>query len=439
MNLLIPFMNTILSFCEIRMCYWFIYRIIGIHENSTTKTKLMLISNILLSGILFSLNRNIIIFSYPIFTIGIVFTTLSLCYIIKNKRIQTTGLIVIFYSIISLLDICGLLLFIYFFKGIDALQIYYAASLCESMIFFFSRCIVFALLWIFLKNNNLFFKTLIEYKKSIMLFGIMMAYILREFQQMLVYILNGKVYHKDITILYFLFAILILIGFLLFIFFRSLFLQNEIELLAANDKLLQQNYRELMTAIENNHRLTHDVKHHLLRIQDYETQGNYDELHLYLNNIVGTFTNTTPSVWTGNRILDFLLNQKKLLAESKSIKMDIESSALLKLPLSESDICVLFGNLLDNAIEECARLYIENPWIKIRIKKQQQLFFIHISNSSNPNKLVQDGIYNTEKELKHLHGYGLKSVQRIVEKHDGIMSIQNNSNSFKVDITFFYM
>lgn len=439
MNMLIIFLNTILSFWEIGMCQWFIHRTIRKINNPTKKDKLFFISNIMICGILFSLNRNIIIFSYPIFIIGIILTAISLCYIFKRRRIQTLSLVIIFYSIVSLFDIGGILLCIYFFKDVDALQIYYSASLFESMIFLFSRLIIFCLLWIFLKNNDLFFNTLLKYKKSILLFGIMLAYVLREFQHTLVYILNGEVYDKDITIVYFLFAILLLIGFLLFVFFRSLLLQNEIELLSANDKILQQNYRELMAATERNRRFTHDVKHHLLRIQDYEIHGNYDELHLYLNNIVGTYNNEAPSVWTGNRILDFILNQKKSLAESKSIEMNIESSALLKLPLNESDICVLFGNLLDNALEECERLENEHPWINIRIKKQQQLFFIHISNSSTNNKSQKNGIYKTEKELKHLHGYGLKSVQRIVDKHDGAISVKNDNNCFKVDITFFYM
>ena len=156
-----------------------------------------------------------------------------------------------------------------------------------------------------------------------------------------------------------------------------------------------------------------------------------------MEKVNGELITLDDKVWTGHRILDFVLNQKKGLAEQKGISFEIWASALLNLPLSDGDVSVLFGNLLDNAIEACDRMQDGKRWILFRLRKRQQLLFIEISNSMENVLKIKNGVILTSKEDKKLHGYGLKSVKRIVDKYDGTFSFSIEKGIFKVNLSFF--
>ena len=84
-------------------------------------------------------------------------------------------------------------------------------------------------------------------------------------------------------------------------------------------------------------------------------------------------------------------------------------------PLEEKDICVLLGNLLDNAIEASETVKNHDAWIRVKLEKAGYLFFIEISNSCEKVPEIIDGEILTTKREKEFHGYGLKSVKRIRE------------------------
>ena len=63
----------------------------------------------------------------------------------------------------------------------------------------------------------------------------------------------------------------------------------------------------------------------------------------------------TPEIYTGNRILDLILSQKRMTAQKNGIDFNVNVMPLAHLPFAEREICSLFGNLLDNAVEACGR------------------------------------------------------------------------------------
>lgn len=115
-------------------------------------------------------------------------------------------------------------------------------------------------------------------------------------------------------------------------------------------------------------------------------------------------------MWTGHRILDFILNQKKEAAEQKEIDFEICVTALMETSLSDGDISILVGNLLDNAIEACEQIQDGMRWVLFKLKKRQHSLFIEISNSLGTVPRIKDGELLTSKKDKRLHGYGLKST-----------------------------
>lgn len=75
-------------------------------------------------------------------------------------------------------------------------------------------------------------------------------------------------------------------------------------------------------------------------------------------------------IWTGNRMLDMILNQKTKDAKEKETDMQIETEVFATLPFSDREIISLFGNVLDNALEACERIQDKKRWIKIKIKRR---------------------------------------------------------------------
>ena len=101
---------------------------------------------------------------------------------------------------------------------------------------------------------------------------------------------------------------------------------------------------------------------------------------------------------------------------------------------------VLLGNLMDNAIEANKKNQGQK-YIKLTIKgdsRNEKTWIIKIMNPyETAIKRSNNGEYITSKEDKRMHGYGLKSIKQIVEKHKGEIKIEDSENIFKVSIMLF--
>lgn len=137
--------------------------------------------------------------------------------------------------------------------------------------------------------------------------------------------------------------------------------------------------------------------------------------------------------------MDFILDQKRVIAEQDGIQVILKTTMIGQLPFQEREICSLFGNLIDNAIEASKKLKTEEKKIYITIEKKKQMIYIEVKNSIKEEPIKRNNKFITSKEDKNLHGYGLKSVQRIVEKYDGIIKYETENKIFTTSLSFFDM
>ena len=107
-------------------------------------------------------------------------------------------------------------------------------------------------------------------------------------------------------------------------------------------------------------------------------------------------------------------------AKEKETDMQIETEVFATLPFSDREIISLFGNVLDNALEACERIQDKKRWIKIKIKKKNHLLYIETSNAIKEMPVQNQKEFVSVKEDEILHGYGMKNIQDIVRKYDGI-------------------
>ena len=201
--------------------------------------------------------------------------------------------------------------------------------------------------------------------------------------------------------------------------------------------MMENNYANLKEALEENRRINHDMKNHLLLLKEYEKRQDWKELRSYLDKITPEYESVKFYPWTTCQPLDLLLNLKMHMAEKKKIVWKITACSLEKFVLEENEICILFGNLLDNALEASEKVEKGEKWIKTEIQNPGNKLFIYFANSMEKQPVMEGKRWISQKENQKFHGYGLISVERIVEKYEGTIRYLVTKDRFEVQVSFF--
>lgn len=189
--------------------------------------------------------------------------------------------------------------------------------------------------------------------------------------------------------------------------------------------------------IEGNRQFVHDVKNHFLALKGYSEAGDLSGLNQYLSELNEDFSVEAKAIKTGQRIVDIVLNQKRNEAEKLDISFEYQAMSGILLPLKDSELCALLGNLLDNALEACEKIEERQRWIQVTLEKKGKMVLLEVANSIDEMPKQKDGQWITSKTDKSIHGYGLKSVRRIVDKYEGDFSCQIKESAFYAAVTFF--
>lgn len=180
----------------------------------------------------------------------------------------------------------------------------------------------------------------------------------------------------------------------------------------------------------------HDFHNYLEVMQIYIENKDFDQLKKYVGEVKKDFQSILSLVATGNPAVDAIISSKILIASEKNVQVRLNAQKILRLPISETKLCVVLGNLLDNAIEACSKIPDpEKRHIKIDIYPQRGMLMIHIVNQSSGGYKMKDGqLISTKPEGSH--GYGLKRVRQIVNDADGIYNISYTDDQFEVTLFF---
>lgn len=140
-------------------------------------------------------------------------------------------------------------------------------------------------------------------------------------------------------------------------------------------------------------------------------------------------------VETGNAVLDTILTQKNQYCLENDINFTVMANGQLLSKMSVMDISSLIGNALDNAIEYVERLKNKDQrLITLKLTNKGQMVILRIDIFFIDKLESLDDLPKTSKSDKENHGYGLKSIQYVAEKHNGNMSINVKDNWFTVNI-----
>lgn len=175
----------------------------------------------------------------------------------------------------------------------------------------------------------------------------------------------------------------------------------------------------------------HDLKHWFKRIQGLSGSAYEKEAQ----EMQKALTIYDSMFQTGNQVLDTILTEKKLYCEYNKINMTCIAEGEKLDFLSESEICSLFGNIVDNAVTAVSHLKDEEKrTINILVRTRGNFLSIHEENYFKGElRASADGFETTKKDKEH-HGFGLKSIRMITENHHGNMSVTAENGVFNINI-----
>lgn len=209
-------------------------------------------------------------------------------------------------------------------------------------------------------------------------------------------------------------------------------LKLEYELINERIKTNHKSY-ENINEIHNKLRYVyHDLKNHMICIKSYETK---EEIISYINNLESHINDFEKFKNTGNKTLDIILGEKTYLCKKYNIEFE-DNINISKLSfIQDIDICAMFANALDNAIEAC--LNIDNEIEKrIEVKATYINGFAiikFINTKVNDIKFIDERI-KTSKDDNKIHGIGLASIKYIASKYDGEIIVNYSDNEFILKI-----
>ena len=191
-------------------------------------------------------------------------------------------------------------------------------------------------------------------------------------------------------------------------------------------------YKQSRESIELINYKYHDLKHQIAVLRSEEDPKKREE---FLNRMEEEIRQYEAQNKTGNKVLDTVLTTKSLYCAKHGITFTCVADGTLLDFMDVMDICSIFGNALDNAIEcEVKIPEKEKRLIHVTVSKQKQFLILRFENYCEETLQYQEGTPVTTKKEKEFHGYGLKSIQYTVNKYEGAVSVNLEDNWFELKV-----
>lgn len=209
--------------------------------------------------------------------------------------------------------------------------------------------------------------------------------------------------------------------------------RNRLENIAGQTRTQLAAYKNKQELYTRQGKLIHEHKNQLLTLCHLLEQNQVSQAVTYIQGLTGTITKELDYITTGNPIADAILNMKKQEAADKKISINFLCSDLGRIKLTEEEIIILLGNLLDNAME-AAEKCVTDKSIQVHMIQEEEQLVIAVKNTcGQPLRIENKKILSTKPEAE-AHGYGLTAIENIVEKHDGSFTLRQSGEYMKATV-----
>jgi len=205
----------------------------------------------------------------------------------------------------------------------------------------------------------------------------------------------------------------------------------QISIMDNHIKSQEEHYKSIQTYIAETKRAEHDLRHHIKVIQSYLTAGENDKLDEYLSKYAESLPSVTEASFCENFAVNSIMQYYISIAKKEDIHVDVNLEVPANTGISDSDMCIVFGNCIENAIEAC-RKQDRNRYIKVRSKLTGKMFTVIVINSFD-GKMKKDG--DSFLSLKREgEGVGISSIRAVVNKYGESAQFEADGNEFRAVI-----
>lgn len=224
--------------------------------------------------------------------------------------------------------------------------------------------------------------------------------------------------------------VLLAVNLLLWIFAMPRYVNRRIS--RFQNELVNRHYDEVETMYRKMRGWRHDYHNHIQILKAYMSLTQYQEAARYLEQLEKDLTAVDTVLRTGNVMVDAILNSKLSLIQERDIQVDATATVPREIPISDIDLSVLIGNLMDNAMEACGKVPREDRFIRVYIDVIKKQLYISVTNSMQGKAKRRGERFLSDKQGNH--GFGLLRIDDIVTKHGGYINRQTEDGIFATEV-----
>lgn len=199
-------------------------------------------------------------------------------------------------------------------------------------------------------------------------------------------------------------------------------------------EMQRQHYQLLTNRIQEARAIRHDFHHHLLAIQAYLDGKQYEQLTDYLSLYTREFSSPSQAPLCRHYLADAVLQHYQSQANEQGCEFRTYVDIPPQLSISDLDLCIVLGNLLENALEGNRRLPPDEQMLHLHLKRQGEMLILTLDNRFDGSLHYREGTLLSHKRGGAVEGIGLQSVRAIAEKYQGVVRVEPNANVFKVSV-----
>ncbi len=212
-------------------------------------------------------------------------------------------------------------------------------------------------------------------------------------------------------------------------------LQVENRLIGTKRQLVLQKkyYEEVNRGVRMQEERLHDTRHHLVALSAMASTKQNEAISGYIADLLDQYGRSPTRRYCENEVANAVLGGYIGLAESKGIKVSVELDVPQEIGMDEYELCTLFGNTLENAIEACQRIPRESAlyagrYIRLKSRVERGRLSIRMENSYHDDPSVKKGNFNSSKGARG--GIGLESVKAVLDLYQGCLNCERQDNTF---------
>ena len=208
--------------------------------------------------------------------------------------------------------------------------------------------------------------------------------------------------------------------------------RSEKKLAAFQNAIVEQHYAEVENMYRKMREWRHDYHNHIQVLATMLEQGDTEKAREFLSEIHDTLTKVDTVLKTGNTMVDAILNSKISLMCAKQIRVDATAKVPPSLSVKDIDLCVIIGNLLDNAVEACEKLPENSRFVRIYIAVKGNHLYLSFTNSAGKK---QEKVGTLFRSTKGAHGgIGLSRVDSLVSQYGGYVTRASEDGGYTTEV-----